>query len=341
MYLVTGGSGYCGLEIARVLAAEGERVRVLDLEPMPEALSGVEFERGDVRDAAAVKRAMRGVARVVHAAAKVPVSKAGREFFEVNAGGTRAVLEAALEAKVVKVVHLSSSAVQAPSGAGPVGEDAPARPVGAYARSKAAAERACFEYARRGLAVDVVRPRTVVGRGRLGIFGVLFEWLSEDRRLYVIGGGRNRIQLLDAGDLARFCLLASRSAASETYNVGGARFSALREDLEALVAHAGSKSRVTPLPVAPSIAALAALDVLRLSPLASWHYLTYHRDFYFSNEKAKRLLGWEPRLGNRDVLFEAYDAWAASKRDGTLPGSGATHRRPARQGLLGLLRKIS
>jgi nucleoside-diphosphate-sugar epimerase len=92
--------------------------------------------------------------------------------------------------------------------------------------------------------------------------------------------------------------------------------------------------------VAPTVAALALLDALRLSPLASWHYLTYHKDFFFDNARAKRVLGWEPRYGNREILIAAYDDYRISRR-AEAAVFGTSHRKALRQGLLGWLRRLS
>ncbi len=338
MYLVTGGSGFCGVEIVRHLIAKGQRVRVLDIEPPPGDMI-VEFARADVRDAAAVSQACRGVDKVIHTAAKVPISKAGRQFWEVNVEGTRHVLQAALENKVSKVVHLSSSAVQM-SEVNPVDEDAPYHPVGLYAKTKMEAEKVCREYAAKGLTVDMLRPRTVVGLGRLGIFDILFDWISEGRNIYILGSGKNKIQFLHSEDLAACCYLSSVTPGSHVFNVGSKEYGPLREDLGALIAHAGTGSRIVSLPVGPCLLTLAALDALRLSPLASWHYRTYHRDFYFTNRRAREVLGWSPRYGNREILKTAYTSYVEA-RGHAGAGYGTSHRKALKQGVLKFLKSIS
>src|SRR4029077_6196263 len=94
MYLVTGGSGFCGFEIVKLLSKNKHIVRIIDVEPPPQALPGVDYFPGDIRDSASTQQATRGVEVIIHSAAKVPISKAGRGFWEVNVRGTRNVLEA-------------------------------------------------------------------------------------------------------------------------------------------------------------------------------------------------------------------------------------------------------
>ncbi len=94
-----------------------------------------------------------------------------------------------------------------------------------------------------------------------------------------------------------------RRSAGEALNVGAGSFGTVRDDLQALIDHAGSGSRLLPVPVRPAELSLRALELARLSPLAEWHYKTAHKDSFVSIEKARDLLGWEPRLSNAETLL--------------------------------------
>src|SRR5204862_5985616 len=122
-----------------------------------------------------------------------------------------------------------------------------------------------------------------------------------------LGDGTNRYQLLAVDDLvdvvARAC---EADVAGEVFNVGATEFGTVRSDLEALIAHARSSSRLRPVPARPAELALRALELARLSPLAEWHYRTAHRDSYVDVSKAERLLGWSPRYSNADALCRTY-----------------------------------
>ena len=79
-------------------------------------------------------------------------------------------------------------------------------------------------------------------------------------------------------------------AANETFNVGATDFGTVRTDLQALIDHAGSSSRLQPIPVRPAELVLRALELMRLSPMAEWHYKTAHRDSFVDVTKAERVL---------------------------------------------------
>lgn len=342
-WAISGGAGFLGLHLARRLVAEGHEVRTLDLARLadPELEPRVEELRGDVRDPRAAAALVAGADVLVHAAAALPIQASRRAIRSVNVEGTATVLAAAAEAGVRRTIVISSTAVYGVPAVHPVGEDAPLAGVGWYGQSKVEAEEVTRDFGRRGLEFVILRPKTFVGPERLGVFEILFDWVREGRRIYVLGDGSNRYQLLAVEDLVEAILLASErsQAAGETVNVGATEFGTVREDLQALIDHARSSSRITPVPARPAEVALRALELLRLSPLAAWHYKTAHRDSSVDVSKAERLLGWSPRWSNADALRRTYD-WYLAHRDALAP-AGVTHRVPWNQRALALLKWIS
>jgi nucleoside-diphosphate-sugar epimerase len=341
VHLVTGGSGFLGSHTARALLARGERVRVLDVIDAPDRPAGIEFVHADIRDARAVRAAMDGVEVVHHHAAMVPLTKAGSGFREVNVDGTQHALDAACEVGARLFIHVSTSAVFGLPERCPITDATPLKPLETYGRAKLEGERRVERAAREGLPCAVVRPRTLIGTERLGIFQILFEWIQEGRRIYVIGDGHQRFQLLHVDDAVDFLLQLAEQRKTGIFNVGAEHFGTLREDLGALVRHAGTRARVTGIPAGLAIGALGVLDRLRLSPLAPWHYRTYHKPFFFDLTRPMREVGWRPRFSNVDALTQSYDWWVAHRDEpGAAPGR-STHRKSVRQGVLRLLKGLS
>ena len=339
---ISGGAGFLGLHLARRLVADGHLVRTLDLAPLDDAaLEGsVDEVHGDVRMPADARRLVAGADVLVHAAAALPIQVSRAAIRSVNVEGAAVTFAAAIEAGVRRVVLVSSTAVYGVPERHPIHEDDPLVGVGHYGESKIEAERLCEAFARRGLEAVIVRPKTFVGPERLGVFEILFDWIREGRRIPILGDGSNRYQLLAVEDLVDAvvrCLDAP--VAGEALNVGAGRFGTVREDLEALIDHAESRSRLRPVPARPAEVVLRGLELAHLSPLAEWHYRTAHKDSFVSIEKARSLLGWEPRLSNAETLCATYD-WYLEHR-GELRGAGLTHRVPWDQRALGLLRRLS
>jgi nucleoside-diphosphate-sugar epimerase len=344
VWAISGGAGFLGLHLARRLVADGHEVRSLDLLELndPPLEGRVREIRGDIRDEAAARELVDGARILVHAAAALPIRGSRNEIRSVNVDGTLTLLSAAAQAGVRRVVFVSSTAVYGVPDKHPIEEDDPLVGVGHYGESKIEAEDVCRAFMRRGLDCVIVRPKTFIGPERLGVFEILFDWIREGRRIYTLGDGSNRYQLLAVEDLVEAILLSAskRAAAGETLNVGAKEFGTVRSDLQALIDHAGSGSRLTPIPVRPAEIALRALEVARVSPLAEWHYKTAHRDSFVDTSKAERILGWKPRLSNAQALIETYD-WYLDHRDEVAGAAGLTHRVPWNQQALGLLKKVS
>jgi nucleoside-diphosphate-sugar epimerase len=341
-WAITGGAGFLGLHLARRLLADGHDVRTLDLAPLdePDLERSVEELRGDVRDPVDAARLVKEADVIVHAAAALPIQASRESIRSVNVAGTAVVLAAALEAGVRRAVLISSTAVYGVPKHHPIDETSPLVGVGHYGESKIDAEEVARDVGRRGLEVVILRPKTFIGPERLGVFEILFDWIREGRRIPILGDGSNRYQLLAVEDLVEATVAAaSADVAGETFNVGATEFGTVRSDLEALIEHAGSGSRLRPVPVRPAEVSLRALELLRLSPLAEWHYRTAHRDSYVDVSRAQRLLGYSPRLSNAQALCETYD-WYLEHRE-QMRSAGVTHRVPWDQRALGLLKRLS
>ena len=335
--LVTGGAGYFGSILVERVLERGDSARVLDVnEPPPR--SGVEEVVADVRDIGAVRAACDGVDVVLHNVAQVPLAKDRELFRSVNVAGTANVLVAARDAGVGKVVHTSSSAIFGIPDQNPVDEYTAPKPLEAYGRAKAEAEALCREAAADGLDVSIVRPRTILGHGRLGIMAVLFELVEAGAPVFVMGSGDNRYQLVHADDLADAVLRVSERSGPSTYNIGATEFGTMRETLEQLCAHVGTGSRVRSLPVAAARSGMKVLSTARLAPFAPYHWLLYSESLWFDTTKAQRDLGWSPTHSNASMVIESYD-WFRDHRGDAASGR-SHHQSPVRLGVMKVLKRL-
>ena len=318
--------------------AQSHKVRALDVVPIDDPIEHDVVEvRGDMRDHAKALELCRGADVVVHAAAALPIRGSRREILSVNIEGTATLLAAAREVGVGRFLYISSTSVYGVPTTHPIREDFPLEGVGAYGESKIAAERLVQKSL---LETVIIRPKTFIGPERLGVFEILFDWIREGRRIYVLGSGGNRYQLLAVEDLVDAIVRASQGdVAGQVFNVGAQEFGTVRSDLEALIAHAGTRSRLRPIPARPAELALRALELAHLSPLVEWHYKTASRDSYVDVSKAVRLLGWSATKSNVETLIENYDWYVANREQ--MKRAGVTHRVPWNQQALGFLRRLS
>lgn len=333
--LVTGGTGFTGAHVADALAEAGYAVRTLDLNrPAPDEQERHEFVQADTRDARAMREAARGCELVVENAALVPVTRSRPEQYRsVNVDGCRVTLDAA-EAEGAHVVRISSSAIYGVPVRLPVPADAPLAPFEPYGRSKAEAEQLVAERRRAGLPVASLRPRTLLGPGRLGLFDVIFARVRSGSRVPIFGRGANRSQLLDVEDLCSAVLAAAERRASGNYNVGSAGFGTVREDIEGLIEHAGTRARVLPVPAWAIRALLRPLALAGRSPFTAWHWGSADADFVLDLTRTEQELGWRSRHTNADALARAYDDYLRR----SAAGGSSPHRRPLQGALARLLR---
>jgi nucleoside-diphosphate-sugar epimerase len=254
--LVTGAGGFLGTALVRALAARGDRVRALVRRPAEGlSLPGVEVVLGDATDPGSLRAAVRGQDVVFHLAG-VRRSTDPAEFLRVNAGSTRAALEACLAAApgLSRFVLAGSMAAAGPSRA-PRREADPLAPVEPYGASKVEAERIALSFADR-LPVAVARPPRIMGAGDRENF-VLFRIA---RARLALSFGDRPLSWIDVDDCARGLLaLATRPEA-----VGEPFFLASPEvtTVAALMAEAARALGVSPLRVpvpAPILRGLAAL----------------------------------------------------------------------------------
>lgn len=338
--LVTGGSGYFGSLLVQRLRDRGDDVRVLDLSDATDRPDGVELVLGDIRDRSAVRTAVDGVDVVYHNVAQVPLARDPHLLRSVNVDGTRVLLDAAADAGVAKLVHTSSSAVFGVPESNPVLPTTVPKPEEAYGHAKLAAEWACLDAAREGLDVSIVRPRTILGHGRLGIFGILFDWIADGADPIVLGDGRNRYQFVHADDLADACIAAGSVSGPGVFNIGTDRFGTMFETLDHLCTHAGTGSRVRSLPAGPAAVGMHVTARLGLTPFAPYHWLMYSKSMWFDVEHARDALGWAPRWSTDEMFAQSYD-WFVAHRAATTDEGASHHRRSAEQGLLALVKRTT
>ncbi|HEY0521454.1 MAG TPA: NAD-dependent epimerase/dehydratase family protein [Ilumatobacteraceae bacterium] len=331
--LVTGGSGYFGSLLVHRLAAAGHRVRVLDLNDSDDRPADVDVVLGDIRDRDVVARAVAGCDVVFNNVAQVPLARDDQLLRTVNVDGTVLLLNEAARAGVRKVVHTSSSAVFGVPTANPVLPTTVPSPVEAYGHAKLAAEWACLDAVSKGLDVTIIRPRTILGHGRLGIFGILFEWVADSADIFVLGDGSNRYQFIHADDLADVCIRAASVAGPSVFNAGTDRFGTMRESLESLCAHAKTGTRVRSLPARPAAALMHAAAAAHVAPFAPYHWLMYSKSLWFDIDHVRDALGWQPTWSNEEMLADSYDWYVSHRADASREGRSA-HRTITKQGAL-------
>ena len=296
--LVTGASGLVGSNLVRALRERGDDVRALLRSTAREDnLADLSYERatGDVLDRRSVRRALRDVDRVFHAAGRTSLRMPAADLNRINVDGTRIVLEECLRAGVERVVYTSSVAAIGPARRGSTVDETQVFDAGAYGipyvNAKHEAEVQALRLAARGLPVVIVNPGFVFGRGDINRSSteIVRRFLRRQIPAYVDGA----LNIIDVRDVARGHLAADeRGEPGERYILGNRNYT-----LDRLFADLGRVSGVEPpaLKLSPSVA-LRLAQLLEAAPgrppITVDEVKSAGQWWTYKTAKAKRELGW-------------------------------------------------
>ncbi len=311
LHLVTGGAGFIGSNLVRRLAGQGVRVRVFDnlssghLENLAGLEDSTEFVRGDLRDAAAVREAMRGVRHAFHIGALASVQASVDDpatTHEVNVTGTLNVLLAAREAKVDRVVFSSSASIYGDSPEMPKREDMLPEPLTGYALSKLAGEhQGRIFHGLYGLNFFALRyfnvfgPRQDPASHYAAVIPLFLRAYLDGRQPTIYDdGGQTRdftfVEDIVSANLA--CLSAPESAAGGVYNVAYGDRVSVNELAQQIAGLAGQ-------PFEPTYAPARTGDI---------------RESQADASLARRVLGWKPAHTFADGLQTTFEWFRAPSR---------------------------
>ncbi len=342
-FIVTGGMGFFGSIMADYLVDQGHEVLSIDRLPEDNPSRRYKNVQLDITNGAELINTVKSFGRVdaiFHIAALLAHVKENLDhLWASNVDGTKNVMECARALKIKKVVFTSTNCVFSTGFAKPVDESTPTHPVELYGRSKLAAEEIIKSFS--DVSAVIIRCPTIIAAGRLGLLTILFDFVREGRRLYLVGDGSNRYSFIAAQDLANAAYLASQSEHQGIYHVGSDNVPTMKELYRGLMLSAGKSPKLVCLPEAPTVLALKILNGLGLSPLGPYHYRMLAANFVFDNTKMKRDFGWKPTRTNAEILNDAFKYYVDHFDEISRAQGLSAHKMKAKAGVLNLLRLIS
>jgi nucleoside-diphosphate-sugar epimerase len=330
--LITGGTGLLGRHLVAALQERGESVRVLAL-PGEDASwleqRGVTVMQGDVTEPESLAAPIGGADAVLHLAGMMGVWRPLSDYHAVNVTGTENVCRAALAEGVRRVVHVSSWTVYGMALGEPAREDFPLRPFGEpYAITKAAGDLAVQRMiVEDRLPAVIIRPGTFFGPGDRLHFGRMADRLAAGRGM-IVGAGDNALPFVYVTDVVQGLLLAldQERAVGEAYNISNDRPLTQEQLLCSIAAEIGARPPHLHIPYHALYAAgslaegVAAITRAPRKPVVTrLGVQLFGTDNQHSVEKARRELGYSPRIDVRDGVrlaaawYRARDSVYASR----------------------------
>lgn len=306
--LVTGGTGFTGKALVNRLLNDGHQVVALDykegLKTEELRAAGAEVVIGTVTDKEIVEKCMPGVDVVQHlAAAFRELNVPDTYYYDVNVNGTRNILDAAQRHGVKKVVYCSTCGVHGNIDNPPGGEDAPIQPADYYQRTKYEAEPFVKEASKNGLDAVIVRPAAIYGPGDPERFFMIFKRVANGR-FPMFGNGRTLYHPLYIDNLVDALVLAMApgKGTGEAYLIADEEYVTI-EDLVRRVGKALNVDvKVPHYPVMPLVASGHVMETLCrpfgiTPPIFPRRVDWYRQNRAFKIDKAKRDLGYDPKVG--------------------------------------------
>jgi len=311
--LVTGGTGFTGKALVKRLLDDGHQVVALDYKEglKTEELRqwGAEVVIGSVTDKAVLEKSMQGVELVHHLAAAFRELNVPNSFYdEVNVGGTVNALEAAFRQGVKKFIYCSTCGVHGNIDHPPGGEEAPIHPADYYQSTKYQAEPIVLDYFRKGMKTVILRPAAIYGPGDPERFFMIYKRVAKGT-FPMFGKGKTFYHPLYIDNLIDALLLSMEEGKGDgqAYLIADEEYLEIRDLVKKVGQAMGIEVKINYYPIIPLIIAGHIFEKVckpfRLTPpifprRVDW----YRQNRAFNISKAKRELGYQPRVGIEEGL---------------------------------------
>lgn len=342
-YLITGGAGFFGSILKEELLNAGNICVSIDLEPDEFQHKNFTAIQGDIRNTDLLDEIFSKYKfdAIFHCAALLAhVKKELKNLWSSNVDGTKNIAEYAKKYNINKIVFTSTNCLWGRSFDYPVTEEEAPQPIEIYGKSKLEGENILLSYSDCINSV-IFRCPTIMDEGRLGLLGILFEFIDEGRKLWMVGNGENKYQFIYAKDLANACIKALDYNKSAVFNIGSDDVKSFNEVYRYVISKAGSKSRLVHMPKSFMTLGMQVCYMLGISPLGPYQYKMISASFVFDTTKIKHELGFQPTLKNEEMLLKAYEYYHRNKENILHRKNVSAHKSVASMGIIRLIKFFS
>ena len=316
-WVLIGGAGLTGLKIAEELIEMNISKSNIIIADLKNSLSKINLQVAliecDISKNIIPKFKKDDV--IIHLAArqyhtKIPKRNQLDWFREVNVVGTKNIINQCIKFNVKGLVYFSTDMVYGIPNYIPLNSAHPKTPIGPYGKSKLEAEMICIESRKKGLPITILRPRLIMGKGRLGIMEKLFKAISLNRPVPLIGRGNNCYQMVSVEDCSKAAILSVKyNFPNCELNLGSEVGPNIKNLLNFLIHTVNSKSILIPLPAFPLKIILTILEKIGLPILHKEQYKIADKNYIVDISDTYSKIRWKPKQSDTDMIVEAYKHW--------------------------------
>ena len=316
-WVLIGGAGLTGLKIAEELIEMNISKSNIIIADLKNSLSKINLQVAliecDISKNIIPKFKKDDV--IIHLAArqyhtKIPKRNQLDWFREVNVVGTKNIINQCIKFNVKGLIYFSTDMVYGIPNYIPLNSAHPKTPIGPYGKSKLEAEMICIESRKRGLPITILRPRLIMGKGRLGIMEKLFKAISLNRPVPLIGRGNNCYQMVSVEDCSKAAILSVKyNFPNCELNLGSEVGPNIKKLLNFLIHTVNSKSILIPLPAFPLKIILTILEKMGLPILHKEQYKIADKNYIVDISDTYSKIKWKPEQSDTDMIIEAYKHW--------------------------------
>ena len=345
MHLVTGSSGYVGSVIVRKLLESNKSVIAIDSSDKKinskYTNKNINLDITNYDDLEDIFTSNK-IECIYHCAAQLTYKKKNAAYFrKVNIEATDVLSNLAIKYNVKNFIYLSSNCVYGKLNSLEVPENYPLDPFEEYGVSKLKSEQILLSK-KDNLNVIIFRPPTIIGEGRLGILSVVFDFIKDDKKLFLIGSGKNKYQFVYGDDLAKACITASTYNKSNIFNIGSSDPCSLHDTFDFLIKASSSKSKIYRLPSSIILPLMKFFFKIGLSPLGPYQYNMIVNSFSGNTDHIRKELAWQESKNNNEMLLSAYNYYVENFNDIQLNSKkGQGNSNLGREGIIKILKWLS
>lgn len=303
--LITGASGFLGLKLCNILSKSSHKVTALDIRVPIEKYENIVYEEDSIDKYLKNKKVnISEFNLIIHAASVLPFNSNKDALVSTNIDTTLNLVKHVSKLKNTFFVYISSSSVYGDPYETPVTQNTEFKPLDLYAKTKIVSEENIKKYLD-NRTYAIIRPRTILGKNRKGIFEIFFRLIKFNIPLPLPNGGNQKIQFVEVEDLARLILHIGQNKLNGEWPAGAPDPKPLIDHLELLGEKIGKKIITFNLNEKIFYFIGITLIKLRIINFTKWHFGSFPKDFYFEET-------WVPK--EFSYLYTCEDAFINSSK---------------------------